>query len=209
MIDFMFLSVASIFFAFAFGGLGGHLHASHRPPLLINLSLGTISLGGYFLLIFGFPFIHVILEIPMVLAATFAAAWPMQIIPLLNEKYPPKNLKGKIPVVGILGMLTLLICIAGIMSTLLSRMNYALWLRWECDGLIIERTNNKSNHNAPVLVVKTDRGNEWFENVDQGLWNACTPGSRLSKVAGSPMALLDGKRVRMVPLQINWWNDPP
>ncbi|MGC4115698.1 MAG: hypothetical protein QM765_14070 [Myxococcales bacterium] len=44
--------------------------------------------------------------------------------------------------------------------------------------------------------------------VAPGFWDAAKPGLRLVKVAGSPYATLEGAKVRMVPLQASWWNDP-
>ena len=94
--------------------------------------------------------------------------------------------------------------------TLLSRINYSCWLNWECHGRIISVTKDAANHGAPMLVVEdADGRTQSFSQVDEGLWEYAQLGQRLRKEPGTPMARLDGAKVRMVPRQMNWWNEPP
>jgi len=44
--------------------------------------------------------------------------------------------------------------------------------------------------------------------VDEGLWSRARIGQRLTKKQGTPWAMLDHERVRMVPLRMHWWSDP-
>ncbi|MCE9582766.1 MAG: hypothetical protein K8T20_09755, partial [Planctomycetes bacterium] len=109
---------------------------------------------------------------------------------------------------GIAAMVLFLPVMAVTMGTLISRLNYASWLKWECDGRIVQVTRDGGNHQAPMLFVETAGKTDHFSQVDPEVWAQAKTGMRLTKAAGSPMAWLDGKKVRMVPLQVKWWNDP-
>jgi hypothetical protein len=116
---------------------------------------------------------------------------------------PGERMRLMMPLLSVALVLPIM---AGTLSSLMTRWNYAVWLDWTCDGTITEVTRAKSNHMAPTIVVD---GRARFEQVSEDLWSTAKPGQRLTKVAGTPHASLEGHKVRMVPLQEHWWHDPP
>jgi hypothetical protein len=70
-------------------------------------------------------------------------------------------------------------------------------------------TQDRGNHGNTMILVESEGRTDKFSPVDGTFWAQAKPGMRLKKSAGSPRAWLDGRLVRMVPLQVNWWNDSP
>lgn len=219
------ISIACMFAAFAFSNAGAMVHKRLNTPTWLIAVLTPAFLGIYVLAILAMPFRGVLTELPLVLLATVAASGPVALMHRANEKILAEReakkagghaveFRGGVKAVRstfnlgavlVLGLLMPTMAIT--MFTLVSRINYASWLNWSCDGQVLQVTRNRGNHNAPMILVETDGSTESFTQVDGGLWSQAKAGQRLKKVAGSPMAELDGQPVRMVPLQVNWWND--
>lgn len=221
------ISIFCMFFAFAFSTAVAGVHQKLRTPSWLVGALTPVFVAAFWCAAMAMPFGSVVAEVPLVLLASVAASGPVALMLRGNlemQAAKEKRAEGHAvefrtdaPVVktgrqalsktGIAAMVLFLPVMAITMSTLISRLNYASWLRWECDGRILQVTKDTGNHGAPMLFVETEGKTDRFSQVDTDAWSQAKPGMRLTKAAGSPMAWLDGRKVRMVPLQVKWWND--
>ena len=181
----------------------GLYFALKQPTAWRFFLTASIAYLVYFVLLLAMPFRGFVTEVVIFLAAGGALVLPMSLFWRVAGR-------GKKSVLhqALFGFLALAL-FAAAMSTHLDRINYAGWLNWSCNGPIVERGRAAGNHNLPTLVVEAGKGRTRFVNVDEQLWNVAQPGQHLAKDSGSPMALLDGRRLRMVPRQLRWWNEPP
>ncbi|HEY3448542.1 MAG TPA: hypothetical protein VGK67_19455 [Myxococcales bacterium] len=212
------VSILFVFLVFGVGGsLGMALAQRTSVPTWALATIAVAGVAGYYVAAMGLPFSGPLSELAVVLLAALAmigpAAWFFRNGKTLTEKQrAAKEEKRALPQRDLLliapVMVLALFAFATVLGTLTSRINYALWLRWSCDGTVVERTRDKGNHNLPLVMAKCGDQLERFEVVSDGFWDAAQPGQRLVKIAGSPYATLEGAKVRMVPLQVRWWNDP-
>lgn len=218
------ISIGAMFFAFAFTAVVAQMHQKLRTPSWLVGVLTPVFVVAFVIAAKAMPFVGIVTEIPLVILATLAGSGPITFMMRANlelqaakeakearkvefkkEGTPGlRNLNGH----GIAAMVLFLPVMAATMGTLVTRLNYASWLRWECDGRILEVTRDAGNHQAPMLFVETDGKTDRFSQVEPDLWSQAKPGMRLKKAAGSPMAWLDGRKVRMVPEQMTFWCDP-
>ena len=96
------------------------------------------------------------------------------------------------------GVLTVVLTV-GVMMPYSMRVQHAIRLRWECDGVIVEKYQSR-NHAALTLVIQNNDGRRTtFENVDRGLWERAALKDRLRKRRGETAGELNGRRVEVVP----------
>ncbi len=195
----------SLFGAFGLGAIGGYFLNRRGEQCGWRLfALASLSGIGYLCLLLGLPFWGFPGEMLILIAAGAALVLPMAAFWSAAFKSRNQNLRRTIP----LGLLFFAF-VPVVLSTLLDRNNYTQGLHWTCDGQIVERTRTSGNHDALTLVVQSEHGMERFEGVAEALWNQAEPGQRLTKIAGSPTAMLNGKAFRIVPRNLPWWNEPP
>ncbi len=214
------ISIGAMFFAFAFTAVVAQIHQKLRTPSWLVGVLTPVFVVAFVLTAKAMPFVGIASEIPLVILATLSGSGPITFmmrgnielqaareakkVEFKTEGTPGmRNLNGQV----IAAMALFLPVMAVTMGTLVTRLNYASWLRWECDGRILEVTRDAGNHQAPMLFVETDGKTDRFSQVEPELWSQAKPGMRLKKAARSPMAWLDGRKVRMVPEQMKFWND--
>jgi hypothetical protein len=197
-----FLMGLSVFGPFALSAvLAFFLRPAWKQGWRLLLALSLVY-AGFFFLALGLPFFGIVAELLTIAAASAALVLPMTVF--LRTSRHGRNMTIR---EGLLAFLWLPLT-AAVLTTLISRVNYARGLSWACDGPIVEVTRAAGNHNLPTLVVQNGVKRARFENVDESLWSQAKPGLRLAKAAGSPSALLDGQRLRMVPRQMRWWSEP-
>ena len=167
---------------------------------LIAASLIYVS---YYVVLLGLPFWNVASEALVVLVAGAALVLPMTIFMRRTAGQKVQHLRQVLPFV--LGFFLFV----PVLFTLVSRVTYARRVHWACDGQIVERTRTARNHNAPTLVVQNGDRQVRFEMVDEAFWQVAQPQQRLVKAFGSTTAMLDGQRLRIVPRDLPWRNDPP
>ncbi|MBI2921476.1 MAG: hypothetical protein HYY18_10380 [Planctomycetes bacterium] len=216
------VSVGCLFFAFAFTTVVAGLHQKLRTPSWLVFALTPVLVALYLVAMMAMPFAGFLTELPLVLLATVAASGPVTLMIRANESLKAKREAGghvaefrgdvmkQVKSVGkgmMFGALLFLPVMAMTLFSLVSRINYACWLGWKCDGRIVSVTRDGSNHQAPMILVETGGRTDSFSQVDDGFWKQAKAGMHLTKKPGSPMATLDGRPVRMVPLQLKWWND--
>lgn len=220
------ISIGAMFFAFAFTTVVAGIHQKLRTPSWLVGVLTPVFAAAFVLAAKAMPFAGIVTEIPLVLLATLGASGPVTLMMRANLKIQaareaekknghvvkmkgtPERPAAKPPAEGVIAMVLFLPVMAATLMTLVTRINYACWLRWECDGRIASVTRHAGNHNSPMILVETDGRTESFDQVDDAMWRQAKPGMTLKKDAGSPRAWLDGRLVRMVPEQMTWWNDP-
>lgn len=217
-------SMGCFFFAFAAAGGLSQLHLKLRTPTWLIVAMTPVLVGLYWVTMKAMPFHGPLTEIPIVLLAAVAGSGPIAIMHRANEelkakreeaakghaaefKGGAKTSRSEVTLTGMLFMALFLPTMAITQFSLVSRINYASWLRWSCDGTVVAVTRDKGNHNTPMVLVESDGRTETFSTVDGAFWAQAKPGMHLTKSAGSPMAWLDGKLVRMSPKQVEWWND--
>lgn len=216
------ISVGCMFFAFAFSTVGFAVHQRLRTPTWLVVALTPVFVALYGVAMMAMPFAGIATEIPLVLLATVAASGPVTILFRMNEalmaarKAPghaaefrggTETKKADIGKGALIGFGMFLPVMAITLFSLVSRINYACWLNWKCDGRIVSVTRDGGNHQAPMVLVETGGRTDSFSQVDDAFWAQAKPGMTLTKGTGSPMAWLDGRQVRMVPKQLKWWND--
>ncbi len=218
------ISIGALFFAFAFTTVVAQIHQKLRTPSWLVGVLTPVFVAAFVVAAKAMPFVGIVSEIPLVVLATIAGSGPVTLLLRANiqleaekKAREAKNVEFRSPGTpglqnlnghGIAAMVLFLPTMAATMGTLLTRLNYAWWLQWECDGRIVQVTRDAGNHAAPMLFVETDGKTDRFSQVDDRLWAQAKPGMTLKKAAGSPMAWLDGRKVRMVPEQMTFWCDP-
>jgi len=212
----MLPSVFAVFFAFAIGGSAGLILGQRTVPTWALVVVAAAMAPLYFCAVMGMPFAGLPGELPIILLASVTLAGPGAVFFRIGRGAKAKaaasataGLPRRSNIAMAVAMGLALPVYPLVLGTLLSRCNYAQWIRWRCDGTIVERSRHKGNHNNPVIEAQCGEARESFEMVDEAFWGSARPGQRLAKVAGSPWATLDGQRLRMVPLQISWWRDPP
>ncbi|MCE9583129.1 MAG: hypothetical protein K8T20_11615 [Planctomycetes bacterium] len=199
---------------------------AHAPdPRLAGLRHTVGLLTGYWVALLAMPFHGFVTELPLVLLLGAAVSGPMYLF--LRSSFaarraadaahtaemkagisPAAEPRKTISPFAVVALGVFLPAMALSLFSIISRVNYACWLGWKCDGVIVEVTRDKPNHAAPMVIVNTAGDTERFVQVDDDFWASAKPGQRLKKDAGSPMAWLDGRKVRMVPRQVGWWNEP-
>lgn len=222
------ISIAAMFFAFAFAGAVAQAHKRLGTPssLIVAVTVVLVALDAVALM--AMPFYGILTELPLVLFAPVAASGVFALLQRGNERIlagrkaaqeghavefrgAVESATGKLArtltLDAILALVLFFPTMGVTMFMLVSRLNYACWLRWSCDGQIVQVTRDAGNHSAPMLFVETDGRTEHFSQVDDVLWSQAKVGQHLKKTAGTPWADLDGRPVRMVPLQVKWWND--
>jgi hypothetical protein len=206
----VFLSVASVFIAFGLAGvLSVPIAFRWKPNRVVHVVGSLAALTLYYLLVHLLPFRGLITEGPLVLAAGLAWTGPVAAIHLLNQQQRERLAKGEAAKaitwtparMGLLVAFGLIMpMMAGVMMTLTSRINHALWLDWQFDGTVTAKTRNKGNHNLPVVSIDGVS----YEAVDEGFWDSAAVGQKAVKKAGSSFATLDGQRVRMLQRDLGW-----
>jgi len=200
------LSVLGTFAAFGIGGcVMAALIQQKRFPTWLAIALSPVACAGVYLLMLGMPFVGWAGEALVVFVTGLSVGFPL--LAFFRVGNAMKATKT-VPKVAAVAMGVFLPLFPLTLFTLLSRLNEAAWLEWKCDGRIVEVTRAKSNHQAPTIVVEDGSGTVRFEQVDDNFWSVAKPGQRLTKTPGTPTAVLDGVRVRMVPRQVGWWNEP-
>jgi hypothetical protein len=209
-------ALAALALVFVTGGLGSNLIlAKLKLPRWLLAVVSIVAFVGFLVLEVALPFaspwtellLTVLAALPVSggMAVFFGMAGDVQKARAAKPapRTPEQRMRLMLPLLSVALVLPI---IAGTLSALMTRWNYAVWLDWTCDGTITEVTRAKSNHMAPTIVVD---GRTRFEQVSEDLWTTAKPGQHLTKVAGTPHASLEGHPVRMVPLQEHWWHDPP
>jgi hypothetical protein len=206
----VFLSVSSVFIAFGIAGaLSAPIAFKWKPGPVVHVLGSVAAMTLYYLLVHLLPFRGPVTELPIVLAAGLAWSGPVAAIHLLNQQQRTRLSKGEAPKaitwtparMGLLIVFGLIMpLMAGVMMTLTSRMNHALWLGWQFDGTVTAKTRNKSNHNLPVISVD----GVTYEAVDEHFWDLAQVGQKAVKKPGSSFATLDGQRVRMLQRDMGW-----
>lgn len=219
------LSMFAFFGSFALAMVLSQVHASLRTPTWLVAALTPAFVAIYWLAMKAMPFAGFVTELPLALLAAVAVSGPIAILNRTNEEIQAKqkavkeghvaefrdaagSRKPGIPLSGVLCLGLFLPTAAITIFSLVSRINYACWLQWECDGRIVLVTSDKGNHGNPMILVETRGQTEKFSPVDGAFWSAAKEGMPLRKSPGSPTALLDGRPVRMVPKQVEFWRDP-
>lgn len=219
----------TIFFAVAtVGSLGGRLlHKSNVPTWV--LIPATVGVGlGYAIAVLGMPFhewpgelIVIILATALIIGASSILARIQANVQLIKEEENTPRMtatrnsstltKPGMPLVisELIGLFAVGPAFVLVLFTLPPREDYANRLGWDCrDGVILEKSRDRQEHNAPIVAAMCKSEKKRFTVVDEALWSAAQTGMALDKRPGSPFAMVDALRLRMVPLGLNWWNDP-
>jgi hypothetical protein len=218
------LAILAFFSSFTLASVGMGIYHRLRAPAWLVCAVTALLLPAYWATMYAMPFHGILTEVPLVLMLGLAISGPIYLFlkqgidakrdgnaghtaVLRPEGAPPARLKISPLLAVALGVF--LPVIAFSLFSIVSRVNYACWLGWKCDGFVVEVTRDKPNHAAPMIIVNTNGTTERFVQVDDAFWARAKPGQRIRKDAGSPMAWLDGQLVRMVPRQVEWRNEPP
>jgi len=97
--------------------------------------------------------------------------------------------------------------IVGVQMPWSCRVWYAECVAWECDGTIVSKYRSH-NHLLPTLVVQTAGEAVTLEGVEESLWQQAGIGDHLVKSKGSAFGSLQGRAIRIVPPNLQWWCEP-
>ncbi len=197
-------SVLALFAAFMLAGVGQVVLLQGGVSRRRLVAVSGVLLPAYWFALVAAPFHGWITEMLLVVLLGAAMSGPFALFLGMNTA-PPRTLTPRLAIALGVGLPVM----AFTLFSIVTRVNHAWGLGWACDGRILEVTRDHANHGVPLLVVETPSGAARFASVDDALWARARVGQRLTKVAGSPMAALDGVPVRMVPRHLEWWNEPP